>query len=193
MKRTTKESIALAARIGASVGDKIREACRDSIVSPAFLAGLVSVENAPLNPTASRFEKGVYANLKNVRSASRFWNRSYNGITQKQLAGMSDDALVNLATSWGYTQIMGYHVLNNLHRPDSTPATLADLRDPGQHLRFAVQLLEKVARPYLERGMYQSVFRIWNTGSPSGETYDPDYVFNALSVLTAFKPDLYRK
>lgn len=69
----------------------------------------------------------------------------------------------------------------------SDDVTIADLRDPEQHLDYAVQLLEMNAGQYIKQGDWDSVMRIWNTGRPNGKTHDPDYVFNAGSVMDAYE------
>lgn len=68
----------------------------------------------------------------------------------------------------------------------SNEVTIADLRDPDQHLDYAVQLLLMNAEPYIEREDWPSVLRIWNTGRPAGKTHDPDYVHNAGAVMDAY-------
>lgn len=184
--RTNSQATHLAKQIQAKLGALIAAVCLNTIVHQSFLAGLISVENAKLDASASRFEAHVFKRLKAVRNSLIFWRRSYNGITQAQLAGMSDDALKNLATSWGYTQIMGYHIINNLRKADGSAPTIAELRDHHLHLSFAVQLLEKVAMRYMAAGNWPAVLRIWNSGSPNGKTHDPNYVDNALAVRRAY-------
>lgn len=145
----------------------------------SFLAGLISVEagksGGRFNESAKRFEPHVFEALRAVRDGKK---RSYNGLTRNDLSGMTDEALRNLATSWGATQIMGWHVLKNLK------TTIAELRDPNKHLAYAARLLEANANVpgYMQRGDFASVYRIWNTGSPKGRTHDPDYVTNANAV-----------
>lgn len=62
------------------------------------------------------------------------------------------------------------------------PISVADIRDPQQHLHLAVKLLNRTALRYLKSREYGAVLRIWNTGSPNGRTHDPEYVVNALAV-----------
>ena len=54
----------LAVKIHHKLGAQIHQACRRSIVSEGFLAGLIPEENAQPDPNAFRFEKGVFAKLK---------------------------------------------------------------------------------------------------------------------------------
>jgi len=179
----------LAVKIKAILGQQITAACKGSIVPVSFLAGLISVENAQVNPLAYRFERGVYDKLKALRNPLKFWRREWNGITPADLKGLSDDALVNLSTSFGYTQIMGWWAIVMSKRLTRS-ITVADIRDPKKHLDIAVLLLNLTARRHLTSYAYGDTLRIWNTGSSTGKTYDPDYVPNALAVMNDYKKTL---
>lgn len=112
---TKAENRSLAQRILTNLGPRIAAACENSLVPTAFLAGLISVEDARLDSNARRFEQGVFIKLERVRDGKR---SKFNGIKQSDISGASDAALKNLATSFGFTQIMGYHVIatfNNEH------------------------------------------------------------------------------
>ena len=153
----------------------------DRLVPAAFLAGLVSVEDAKLDPLAVRYEPAVFEKLRQVRDS--VLPRSYNGIRRVQIADAPDEALKALATSYGYTQIMGWHVLV----APLVQHSVAELRNPVKHLNLAVELLEFNAATYLRKKDYASVLQIWNTGRPKGKTYDPQYVFHALNVMSAYQ------
>lgn len=171
----------LAKQIRAKLGFSVAEACRDSIVSPQRLAGLISVENAQLNPLATRFEPAVFEKLRRVRDS--WLPRTYNGIHRSAIRDASDAALRALATSYGYTQIMGWHVLT----APLAQHSVSELRDPARHLGFAVQLLEYDAGKYFRAGNYPAALHVWNTGSAMRPTHDPDYVANATGVAAAYR------
>ncbi len=177
----------LAKQIAAKLGARIDRACSGTLVPSSLLAGLVAVENCRMDLNAARFERHVFEMLKAVRSPLKFWRSSYNGTTTADLKGMSDDALANFAMSWGFCQVMGYHVLHNLENGDGGAVTISQLRDPELHLGYAVHLLHRVAAPQLKNFAFGDVLRIWNSGSPTGKTYDPNYVANALAVMQAYK------
>lgn len=168
-----------AVKIQARLGGQIRQACFRTLVPESFLAGLVSVENAQLDPHAVRFEKHIFENLKKLRNPLVFWRRSWNGITPADLKGASDEALINLATSFGYTQIMGWWAI-------PLKCSVGEIRDPQKHLAIAVRLLQLTAAVDLKRHAYGNVLRIWNTGRADGRTHDPRYVDNALAVKLAY-------
>jgi hypothetical protein len=171
----------LAVKIKHSLGAEIARVCGGTMVPESFLAALISVENDRLNQHAFRFDRDVKDKLKRLQNPLVFWRREWNGITQADLKGASDDALTNLATSFGYTQIMGWWAIP-LTKQLRESITVADIRDPLQHLWIAVRLLNLTANRYLKLHEYGAVLRIWNTGSPFGRPHDPEYVAHALAV-----------
>jgi hypothetical protein len=180
---------ATARLIYARLGRQIQQACEGTGVPPAFLAALISLENAPLRAGAGRFEPKVFRALRLVRLGlprltKRGLVRDYNGITRQDLTGLTLPQLRLLATSWGYTQVMGWWTIPLRCR-------ISDLQSPQTHLPIAVRLLELVAgarakTDYLKAGNYEACFRVWNTGSPTGKTHDPRYAPRGLAVLAAY-------
>jgi hypothetical protein len=178
MAYTEKQARARAEQIFRRFGLLIHLACTNSIVEESFLAGFIGVEAGidragQIRPEATRFEPHVFRRLQAVRDGLL---GAYNRITRTDLQNASDDALRNLATSYGLSQIMGWHVIKNLR------CSIADLRDPDKHLFYTVKLLTLTGGIHLRSRDYASVLRIWNTGSANGKTYHGDYVENALKV-----------
>jgi hypothetical protein len=194
-KYTDFQASRLAQAIAERCGPAIVVASAGSIVRPEWVAGLVGMEDPQLyewpDKRSTRFEPGVYQHLLDVKSKWRMWKRSWGGITGPMLEGLSDDAIRNLATSWGWTQIMGYYTLTLFEGH-----TIAELRDPALHFNFAVQMLVSVARPWLEKGRFDQTCHIWNHGSPYKvdargrpiiKTYSPYYMDNCGLVAQEFK------
>lgn len=86
-------------------------------------------------------------------------------------------ALVNLATSWGPTQIMGYEAL-------AGGFALSRIVNVETHYAVVVEQLEIFrARWHIVPGPGEpmaDLFRCWNTGRPDGQTADPEYVPNGI-------------
>jgi hypothetical protein len=194
---------ALIARVRARWKEAIHEACRYSSVPAQFLAALVANESAG-DPGAVRFEPAVYRHLSRVAEGksprygslrraevtaevddilhpkagafhSEFLTAGFGTAHAARLAQTPDEALRELATSWGLTQIMGYHMVGRAGTP-------RDLVEPRFHLRVALELLAEFAERYqlnLARD-FAELFRCWNTGQPYGVTTDPAYVENGL-------------
>ncbi|HXJ95039.1 MAG TPA: hypothetical protein VMT20_19535 [Terriglobia bacterium] len=86
------------------------------------------------------------------------------------LSALDDAAIRRLATSWGLTQIMGYHMLGR-------PEPVETLCDPAFHYRMAARMIEEfAARFHLDpQRDFEALFHCWNTGRPDGKTFDPSY------------------
>ena len=100
---------------------------------------------------------------------------SFTASYSQALSIFRDEAIRHLATSWGLTQIMGYHMLGR-------PEPVERLCDPAFHYRVATDLLQDFAKCFHldPQRDFEALFRCWNTGRPDGKTYDPDYVQNGL-------------
>jgi hypothetical protein len=165
-------------------GDAIAEACKTSNVPPSFLAALIAGESGGHND-AKRFEKNVLLNLWEVVLGRK---AAFGSLGRSDLLNFIDDDLINtlekldeLATSWGLTQIMGYHVLG-------TSLSLGDLRVPEKHLGFALRMLAGFAHQFQldVTQEFDDLFRCWNTGRPDGATFDPLYVSNGLARMAVW-------
>jgi hypothetical protein len=185
-------------------------ACASSPVPPEFLAALTANESAG-DPKAARFEPAVYAHLRAVASGAslhysgvvkhalaaevedvlhpksgdfhaRYLTEPFAANHQGSLARLEDEALRELATSWGFTQIMGYHMVGRA-------GTVRDLLDPAIHFRLALELLAEFTHAYrLDPARdFAAMFRCWNTGRPNGKTYDPRYVERGLARMEIYR------
>jgi hypothetical protein len=188
----------------------IRAACAASSVTEEFLGALVANESGG-NPKAARFEPAVYYHLKAVAAETsphfggitpatlnaevadllhpkadafhaRYLTGAFGANHQEELATLEDEALRELATSWGFTQIMGYHMV-------ARPGTVRELLDPERHFRIAIELLTELVEEYQldPRREFAEMFRCWNTGRPYGETYDPHYVEHGLERMELYR------
>jgi hypothetical protein len=192
----------------------IREASARSSVPAEFLGALTANESGG-DPRAARFEPAVYRHLAAVASGAspryggvrsgdlsaelaemlhpkddayhqRFLTAPFGANHQREFAALADEALRELATSWGYTQIMGYHMVGRA-------GTVRDLLDPQIHFRVALELLAEFAEEYQLNlaHEFEEMFRCWNTGQPYGPphgppTTDPEYVANGLTRMNFY-------
>ncbi len=191
----------LMARILEKLGGPLRAAVATSSVPEAFLAALVANESAG-DPNAQRFEPSTFVSLARVllgKKAAFSPAGIKHPLGGQDLLPIIDPAafggpvvlggfvaqlktLESLATSWGWTQIMGWHVIE-FSKPLST------LTDRALHLKFAVVLLTQFANTYeLDLGSeFEPLLRCWNTGRPDGETTDPNYVQNGLRRMHLYQ------
>ena len=200
----------LVRRVFARCDGFIQEACGSSSVRPEFLGALTAGESGG-NPAAVRFEPSVYRHLKAVAAGEspryvgiraqalceelaevlhpktgefheKFLNSLFTAGQASELSRLADEALRELASSWGFVQIMGFHVIGR-------HGTVRDLLEPRFHYHLAIQLLAEFAASYqldLARE-FEELFRCWNTGRPDGRTADPAYVENGLMRIEIYR------
>jgi len=200
----------LVQRVFARCHGFIQEACGSSSVRPEFLGALTAGESGG-NPSAVRFEPSVYRHLKAVAAGEspryggigaqalgkelaevlypktgefheKFLNSLFMAGQASELSRLADEALRELASSWGFVQIMGFHVIGR-------HGTVRDLLEPRFHYHLAIQLLTEFAASYqldLARE-FEELFRCWNTGRPDGRTADPAYVENGLMRMEIYR------
>jgi hypothetical protein len=175
------------ARIRQRWGDLINQACQYSSIPPEFLAALIANESGG-NPEARRFEANVYRQLFALR-AGRLAH--YQGLSHEFVASADDATLLAWATSWGLTQIVGYHVAQR-------PGGIGLLRNPETHLKFALGLLSAFVERFQlnAKAEFEEMFRCWNTGAPyddpktprvEGRTSDPQYVVRGLARMKIYQ------
>jgi hypothetical protein len=188
----------------------IQEACRSSSVPAEFLGALTANESGG-NAAAVRFEPSVYRHLKALAMGEspryagigaqalgeelaavlhpktsefheRFLNSLFTAGQASELSRLADEALRELASSWGFVQIMGFHVIGGR-------GTVRDLLEPRFHYHLANQLLAEFAASYqLDlRREFEEMFRCWNTGRPDGRTADPAYAKNGLNRMEIYR------
>lgn len=175
------------AYVRARWGALIAEACGTSSIPPSFLAALVANESGG-KEGARRFEPILFAKLKGVRDGER---RGEAPLDLQHLVGADEEALSRLATSYGLTQIMGYHVLRD--RAQSTRDSIITdplrLLDPRFNLQKAREVLAGFCSSFKldPRTQFEQMFRCWNTGEPFGQTYDPHYVEKGLARMKLYE------
>ncbi|HEX5411746.1 MAG TPA: hypothetical protein VFZ27_07770 [Terriglobia bacterium] len=188
----------------------IAEACGQSLVPEEFLGALVANESGGI-ADATRFEPAVYRHLVAVAQGqspcygsidvaelerevsqllpadaaaphARYMTQGFTEIHSRQIRKSPDDALRELATSWGYTQIMGYHMVGR-------PGGVRQLLDPHFHFRMAIWLLAEFAVDFrLDLANdFAEMFCCWNTGHPRGRTFDPAYVEKGLARMESYR------
>lgn len=193
--------------IKAKWGDSISAACGGAAPTAqaalqTFLAALIANETGG-NADAKRFEPAVHLALWEVLLGRK---AAYGSIGGRDLilfvAGLSQtpvnapqslrtDAfqrLDALATSWGLTQIMGYHCFDPqiyLGVPADRMDWISGLKDGAKSLVVTVRMLAQFAQRFhldLARDD-EALFRCWNSGQPNGQTHDPLYVSNGLARM----------
>jgi hypothetical protein len=192
----------LMTKIKSQCGSWIDEAIAGTPYPAALLAALTANESGG-DPQESRFEPKVFADLALVAIGRK---ANYGAIGRTNLIdwcspsdpdrpprSFSDAllALVNLATSWGPTQIMGYQALAGGYALSELPNlqthfkhTVAMLED--FRTRFQIVASQAPGGPSPWPNSWADFFRCWNTGRPDGQTADPQYVARGLDRMTIY-------
>lgn len=157
-------------------GEEINRLAIEFDLPYEYLMALVVLECSGANPIEPRFEKHVYKKLKLFRDGDL--NR-FENLNKESLKDASDEALENLAKSWGPFQLMGYKCLK-------LGVKINDIRGDNS-LYWGVYWINKEYGDYLRRNKLEQAFRIHNTGSPSGATYNSRYVRDGLKHIKYFK------
>ena len=200
----------LVQRVFERCNEAISEACAGSSVPEEFLGALVANESGGV-ADATRFEPAVYRHLLAVAEGqspsygsinvtnlnrevgqllpandaarhARYMTHGFADVHSRDIQKATDDALRQLATSWGYTQIMGYHMVGR-------PGGVRQLLQPRFHFRMAIWLLSEFAVDFHldPANDFTEMFCCWNTGRPHGRTYDPGYVGKGLARMEIYR------
>lgn len=149
----------------------------------AYLLALIQLESGGRKPAGKRFEPHVFERLKAVRDGER---ERYEQITSRELEGASDEALRNLATSWGPFQLMGYKCIQ-------LNVQLRDIRGKDA-VREGVKWIDLTYGDLLRAGQFEDAFHVHNTGKPiptdgPPSTFHPDYVPRGMAYMRKFAQD----
>ncbi|MCQ2960328.1 MAG: N-acetylmuramidase family protein [Bacteroidales bacterium] len=167
-------------RTKANYGSQIDSCSKILNVNPKYLKALVCLECSGKTGELKRFERHVFKRLQKVRDGQ---SASYEGITTAMIHDASDEALKNLATSWGPFQIMGYKCLHLNIR-------VSDLRGKDA-VYWGIKWIKDEYGHLLKSGRYRDAFHYHNTGrifpaNGKPTTYDKKYVPNGLEYMRWF-------
>lgn len=157
-------------------GKEIDTLADDFDLPAPFLKALIVLESSGRKDVPPRFEQKVYNDLIDLRTGKR---KRFEQMETEDIRDASNEALRNLASSWGPFQLMGYKCVE-------LGVQLNDMRGKDC-LYWSVYWINKNYGHYLRQKKYQEAFRIHNTGSPVGKTHDPQYVKNGLDYLDYFE------
>jgi hypothetical protein len=162
-------------------GKEIDDAALRYKIPAAYLKALCMLESSGRKPVPSRYEKHVYVRLKLVKAGLR---NNYEHVTRDHLLEANDEAIQNLASSWGPFQLMGYKcLLLNIN--------VADLRGE-QAIDVGARWINLTYGDKLRQGKFRDAFHIHNTGrsfpaTGVPATHDRNYVNNGLKWMEYFK------
>lgn len=164
-------------------GEEVREIAEEKELPCEYFMALIVLECSGNKPSGERFESHVYKKLKDVKDGSR---RKHENIKQKDIADATDQALRNLATSWGPFQLMGYKCIG-------LDVNVKDIR--GDDAVFhGMRWIELEYGDLLTKGKFKDAFHFHNTGRKypkvgSPKTHDPKYVERGLAYMEYFRAE----
>jgi len=184
-------NVALMQGIRTKYGRFIERAVAGTMLPEGLVAALVANE-AGLSDTAQRFEIEDFREIAFVAVGRKAAHDrpTFGAIGRQDLSGYltltgvgAIGQLIELASSWGPLQIMGYEALAG-HFP------LSELKDPNRCFVHGVHMLELFRAKWnlpLPTTDYAPYFRCWNTGRPDGKTFDPEYAANGALRLSIYE------
>lgn len=145
-----------------------------------YLMALLMLECGGKNPPGERYEPHVFKKLKQVRDGQR---SQFEHVTSDHLNDASDEALKNLATSWGPFQLMGYKCI-------LLGVNIRDIRGPNS-IDHGANWINQTYGSRLRSGKFKDCFHMHNAGTPfpkSGlpRTHSPQYVPRGLAMMGKF-------
>tara|TARA_B110000211_G_scaffold194857_1_gene223246 strand:- start:215 stop:886 length:672 start_codon:yes stop_codon:yes gene_type:complete len=146
-----------------------------------YLMSLIQLECSGHKPAGERFESHVYRRLKKVQSGKL---KNYENVTSSHLHDASDEALRNLATSWGPFQLMGYKCI-------LLDVKIRDIRGTnGVH--YGAEWINLTYGNRLRKNEFKHCFHLHNTGKLYPEngiptTHDPTYVSRGMKGIQRFQ------
>lgn len=195
----TAADVELMGRILATFG-KMLPSISTLFFPAAFFAALIANESGG-DINAKRFEPAVFVSIGKVLLGRA---PAYGGIDKAAFLRFIDPSSVDpagrvpanfsaslqrldsVATSWGITQVMGYHTVRLADAPGWR--SIEQLQTPAGCLQFTMLLLGDFAqRFHLDPAKdFDKFFRCWNCGRPDGPTHDPAYVPNGLARMNVY-------
>lgn len=162
-------------------GSEIKMLSKQFDIDQNYLLALIMLESSGRADVPPRFEKAVYQKLKDIQGRKQV---ALEGITLSDIKDASDEALRNLASSWGPFQLMGYKCLH-------LGIKIKDLRGPNS-LYWGVYWIDNTYGEFVRKGRYDDAFHIHNTGHtvPRNRkyfTYDSLYVPHGIEYMEYFK------
>lgn len=169
------------ARVDKNYGKQVDEVAKEFNLPPAYIKALIVLECSGYKTIKPRYEKHVFNALKNVRDGKQ---KHYYNLKQKKLKNLSDEALINLASSWGPFQLMGYQVFN-------LGIKVHNIRGE-KSIYWGVKWINKRYGRRLKKKHYKDCFHIHNAGfrlprNNVPRTHDPNYIPNGMKYIKAFE------
>lgn len=174
-------SLTAVERTWLNYAEEVKKVSEELNVSPEYLLALIALECTGVKDAPSRFEPHIFVKLQAVRDGEK---PNFESVTTADIANSSDEALKNLASSWGPFQLMGYQCLY-------LDIKLKALRG-SKAVYHGTQWIKNAYGKYLDKKKYKDAFHLHNTGKPyprlgPPRTHSRKYVPRGLKFMKEFK------
>ena len=165
-------------------GEEVLEEAGKRALPAAYFLALIELESGGRKPAGRRFESHVFDRLVAVEAGER---ERIENVTMEKLQGASEEALRNLATSWGPFQLMGYKCVG-------LDVQIRDLRGDAA-IPLGIRWIDETYGDALRAGRFKDAFHLHNTGKPFpadgvARTFHPGYVDRGLALMQRFESEL---
>lgn len=162
-------------------GEKVMEVSSELELPADYLLALIALECEGYRDVKSRFEPYIFKKLQKVRDGKL---ENFEGIVKQDIYNSNDDALKNLASSWGPFQIMGYQCFH-------LDIKIKQLRGKNT-IYYGALWIKKMYGEYLEKKKYKDAFHLHNTGQKHPlygppRTHNRKYVPRGLKYMKKFE------
>ena len=160
---------------------EVKECAKEFDLPPSYLMALLMLECSGKKEIKPRFERSVFRKLKKLKAKKI---DKLEDLTYADVKDADDDALINLAKSWGPFQLMGYKCVG-------LDIKIKDLRGKDR-VYWAVKWIDMEYGDYLRKKQFKDAFHLHNTGqrypkTGKPKTYDPKYVQKGLKYMKYFE------
>ena len=164
-------------------GEEVQAEAEQRGLPAAYFLALIELECGGRRPAGRRFEAHVFERLRAVQAGER---ERLEHVTTAALQGASEEALRNLATSWGPFQLMGYKCIG-------LEIQIRDLRGDAA-IPLGIRWIDETYGDALRAGRFKDAFHLHNTGQPFpadgvARTFHPEYVERGLALMQRFESE----
>jgi len=170
----------IAKRTQKNYGTEIDLVAKQFNLPANYLKAVVALECSGNKPAKSRFERGVYNRLLQLKSGKL---RKFENLTPVTLKSTPESTIKLLANSWGPFQLMGYKCY--------FLGTTIDAIKGSKAVYWGAKWINETYGSYLREEKYADAFHIHNTGRShprfgQTQTYDPNYVSKGMKLMEYF-------
>jgi len=179
--RDSQANLGIVERTWLNYKDKVIQASKETGLPANYLLALIALECSGMKDVPSRFEPHIFDKLSRVQEGEI---ENFEGIKPEDILYSSEDALRNLASSWGPFQLMGYQCFH-------LDIKIKEMRG-NRSVYYGAIWIKKTYGKSLEEKKFKDAFHIHNTGKKYPKvgpprTHSKYYVPRGLKFMKEFE------